>query len=321
MNWWAKNRNGWLRRLAVVLLAGGCGLAGCGKKTASTEQGNTGGEATTPANKEQEGQAAGTVVTPTPAGTVPAQRDQWRQSFTDATRGADNPPDDQGRPPDMTVSNKSVYKILKEVTQNWDTILLKTESGQWIDYKATLETDLGEIEIKLLAEHAPNHVRNFVALAQAGYYDQLFFDRVLHEEVQDPNPEIAAILRLDAVEAGCPLGTGENASGSIGYWLKPECDGQQEPSLFEEGAVGACRGDEKDTGATRFYITLNKAPYLAGNYTVFGKVTRGLDIVRKIAEKPVIVDDKDRNGSRRPEKPVVIKKVTISTQVRAKPEG
>src|SRR5436305_898611 len=88
-----------------------------------------------------------------------------------------------------------------------------------------------------------------------------------------------AVAPADAGAAGCPLGTGENVSGSIGYWLKPECDEQQDPVLFEEGALGACRGDEKDTAATRFYITLTRAPYLAGNYTVFGKVARGLDVV------------------------------------------
>ena len=69
--------------------------------------------------------------------------------------------------------------------------------------------------------------------------------------------------------------------------------------------------DELDSAGCRFYITLNKAPYLDGNYTVFARVTRGLDVARKISQQPIILDDQDVNGSRRPEKPVVIQKVTI----------
>src|SRR5262249_37981952 len=96
--------------------------------------------------------------------------------------------------------------------------------------------------------------------------------------------------------------------GSIGYWLKPEFN----PELkHEEGTVGACRGEEEDTAACRFYINLGKAPTLDGHYTVFGKVTRGLEVARIIFKQPVRADEEDEEGYHRPEKPVVIRKVVI----------
>jgi cyclophilin family peptidyl-prolyl cis-trans isomerase len=110
------------------------------------------------------------------------------------------------------------------------------------------------------------------------------------------------------LEGGCPLGTGDLGVGSIGYWLKPEFNKE----AHEEGTGGACHGEEPDTAACRFYITLSKAPFLNGNFTVFGKVTQGLDIARKIFWLPVRNDPEYPEGDR-PEKPVVIRKVTIRT--------
>src|SRR5262249_47435071 len=95
--------------------------------------------------------------------------------------------------------------------------------------------------------------------------------------------------------------------GSIGYWLKPElCD----KVIHEEGTVGAWHAEEVETAACKFYITLSKAPWMDGNWTVFGKVTQGLDVARKILEGPVRRDDEFRD---RPQHPVVIRSVTIET--------
>jgi cyclophilin family peptidyl-prolyl cis-trans isomerase len=203
-----------------------------------------------------------------------------------------------------------VYKIYKEVLRLWDTIRFVAADGRRIEYSATIETDLGDIEIALRPDLAPNHVRNFVALARAGYYEELFFDRIRHEEAEVDQGQMQV---LDSIEAGCPLGTGEPGNGSIGYWLKPELPPADAKVSHEPGTVGACHGEEADTAACRFYITLCDAPFLDGNFTVFGKVTRGLDVARKIAEQPIILDDQDAEGSHRPEKPIKIKRVTIHT--------
>jgi cyclophilin family peptidyl-prolyl cis-trans isomerase len=241
-------------------------------------------------------------------------RDPLHQSFAQAVRDANDPPSDATRPPDVTVTNKPTHKLNAEVVRLWDTIRFTTPDGKRIDYTATIETALGKIVIELHSDWAPNHVRNFVALAKAGYYDSLRFDRVYHAETPAAGGEPAT--SFDDIEAGCPLGTGETASGSIGYWLKPEF--KVEP-LHQEGAVGACRSTEADTAACRFYITLCKAPVLDNNYTVFGKVVEGLDVARKISMRPVIIDEQDVGNSRRPEKPVVIDKVMIQTREVAVP--
>ena len=71
------------------------------------------------------------------------------------------------------------------------------------------------------------------------------------------------------------------------------------------------QGAEADTAACRFYITLCKAPQLNGNFTVFGKVTKGLDVVRTISLQPVRIEEQDTDGYHKPDRPVVIDKVTI----------
>jgi peptidyl-prolyl cis-trans isomerase B (cyclophilin B) len=188
-------------------------------------------------------------------------------------------------------------------------------NGHRIDYTAVVETDFGPIEIALRPDRAPNHVRNFLALARAGYYDGLHFDRIIHEVSPDGTGE-----PFDAVEGGCPLGTGEAEGGSIGYWLKADPldpAGKPvavEPLPHEEGAVGASHGTDRDSAGCKFYITLCKAPFLDGNYTVFGKVTRGLDVARTMFHQPVVADEENPNsGHDRPQKPIVIRKVTIAT--------
>jgi peptidyl-prolyl cis-trans isomerase B (cyclophilin B) len=284
-------------------------MVGCGKRTASPdpvqaaspEAGSEGAVTGSPA------EATGAVEQSTAGTGAPAgEADRLQQSFAQATRPGDDPPAGTQRPVDETMTGKATGKLYSEVVRLWDEVRF-TADGKPLEYAATIETDLGPIEIKLRPDLAPNHVRNFVALARAGYYDGLCFDRIHHEEDEgDPK------TRLDEVEAGCPLGTGEPGLDHIGYWLNPEFDDPQHPrATHEEGTVGACRGDELDSAACRFYITLNKAPYLDGNYTVFGKVTRGLDVVRKIFAQPVIVGDEDVNDSRRPEKPVVMRRVSI----------
>ena len=190
------------------------------------------------------------------------------------------------------------------MTKLWDDIRFVAPDGKLPAYRAVLDTELGPIEITLKPKQAPNHVRNFIALAQAGYYDQLFFERVRHEKNEMTGQE------LHLIEGGCPLGTGGTGTGSIGYWLKNEFTPPDKMS-HDEGVVGACRGEEEDSAATRFYITLSKAPFLDGNYTVFGKVTQGLDVARKIFVQPIVVDEQDRDAHRRPEKAVLIRKVTI----------
>ena len=222
------------------------------------------------------------------------------QPFAEAT--ISEPPEDWHRPPDTTLTGKSVGKLYVEVKNHWEQIRFVSPAGKPLAYWATLDTEMGEIEIALRPELAPNHVRSFIALAQAGYFDGLVFERTVHENGPDG--------KLELIEGGCPVGTGEMGYGSIGYWLKPELH----PEVpHDEGTVGASHGEGKDTAACKFYITFSRCPFMDGEYTVFGKVTQGMGIARKILSLPVRDDSEFPDGDR-PIKPVVIRKVTIHTK-------
>ena len=119
----------------------------------------------------------------------------------------------------------------------------------------------GEFRIDFYQEDAPKTVENFVTLAGKGFYDGLTFHRV----------QPGAI-----VHGGDPRGDG---SGGPGYTIKAEPSNRK----HERGALAMARLVSPDTAGSQFYITLTSAPELDGHYTVFGKVTSGMDVVDKIA--------------------------------------
>ncbi len=288
-----------LRHLAAALLLAGL-AAGCGQKAAPPDTAADSTKPTTPEGKpaDPEPGKASVVAKAAPS-------DKFHMPFAEATRGPDNPPASSMRPPDCLRSGKPVIAVLDGVDAAWASIRFTSPAGKKITYTAELQTSEGVVQMTLLHEQAPNHVRNFVALARAGYYDGLTFER-LRKEVTEAGT-------FESIEAGCPECSGEAGQGHIGYWLKDELT---PPSVMkhEEGVVGACRGPEEHSAACRFYISMTAAPSLDGATTLFGKVTTGLDVARKILSGPVASEDKDIVGGRRPVKPAVIHKVTISQQ-------
>ncbi len=195
-------------------------------------------------------------------------------------------------PPDTTLAGKSAAKLADDVRTLWPTVKL-TDTP-----RATIKTELGNIEITFDPAVAPNHVRNFLALTKAGYFDNLVFERVVTQAFvsADNTTEL-----LEYVTAGCPLGDGTPGRGHLGYFVKPELS----DVTHAEGTVGFLREEDGATSGTRFYITLGPNPTLDGDGIVVGKVTLGMDVLRKIADAPA----KDA-GSELPAKPVVMQKVT-----------
>ena len=118
----------------------------------------------------------------------------------------------------------------------------------------------GEFRIDFFPEDAPKTVENFVTLARKGFYDGLSFHRV--------QPGVL-------VHGGDPRGDG---SGGPGHTIKAEVNKQK----HERGAVAMARGLTPDSAGSQFYITLAGAAELDGHYTVFGKVTSGMEVVDKI---------------------------------------
>jgi peptidyl-prolyl cis-trans isomerase B (cyclophilin B) len=280
---------------ALAVSAVTLALAGCGAGSSPTAEVTL----TVPPAKDP---AKPSVGTPN---TGPSYyRDEQHAPFEKAIRSLDDPPADSNRPPDTTRGGKATFALFQQVRQEWDGIKFATAAGKKVTWRATLETDRGVVELAFYPEHAPNHVRNFLALAKVGYFDGLCFERIHVEEVMAGGP------KLENLEFGCPEGTGEPGGGSIGYWLLREFN----KLPHEEGTLGAIRGNDADTAACRCYITLGKAPYLDGKFTVFGKVTQGLDVARIIFQQPVLDDDASRPGSRRPVTPVTITKVSLHSQ-------
>lgn len=134
--------------------------------------------------------------------------------------------------------------------------------------KAVIKTSKGDITVELYPKEAPLSVTNFVQLAKSGFYNNLTFHRVVENFV---------------VQGGDPEGTGR---GGPGYTVKAELEGN--PHKHVAGALAWARqGDEvnpeKRSSGSQFYITLAATPFLDNGYTVFGKTTAGMDVVKKIA--------------------------------------
>jgi peptidyl-prolyl cis-trans isomerase B (cyclophilin B) len=205
-------------------------------------------------------------------------------------------------PKARTVAGKSIGSVAAKVEALWPTIAFVNEkTGKPIRYTAVVATDQGTIEIALRPDVAPNHCRNFIALARAGYYDGLFFERVVQQEAADDTK-----ARLTLIEGGCPDGTGETGYGHIGYLLKPELS---ESAKHEEGTVGFCTEGASEVAGVRFYLCLTPAPALDGQFTVFGKITRGIEAARTIAGRTVPPAGTDPAAFH----PAAIRAVTITT--------
>ncbi|HEV8481765.1 MAG TPA: HEAT repeat domain-containing protein [Candidatus Eisenbacteria bacterium] len=121
---------------------------------------------------------------------------------------------------------------------------------------AILKTARGEIEIQLYPVDAPLTVANFVTLARKGYYDKTHFHRIVPNFV---------------VQDGDPTGTGW---GGPGYAIRCEYNRRR----YDTGAVGMALSG-KDTGGSQYFITQSPQPHLDGRYTIFGHVTRGLELL------------------------------------------
>lgn len=133
-------------------------------------------------------------------------------------------------------------------------------------YRAVLETSVGDIEIAFTPEQAPEHVRNFLRLASAGVYDGTSWHRVVKGFVVQTGHMPTRREPLS------------QAQGRLVRDLKAEFNDQ----IHDVGTVSMARLAEPDTANTSFFIVTARAEMLDGKYTVFGRVTRGLDVVQKI---------------------------------------
>lgn len=139
---------------------------------------------------------------------------------------------------------------------------------------AVMETSKGPIVLEFYADDAPNHVASFIELAEQGYYDGLKFHRVIPGFVAQGGDPITRDLTPDQVRQGAP-GVG---TGGPGWNLKAEFNSRK----HETGTLAMARSQSPDSAGSQFYICLAPQPSLDGQYTVFGRVAEGMDVVMSI---------------------------------------
>jgi cyclophilin family peptidyl-prolyl cis-trans isomerase len=227
--------------------------------------------------------------------------DKYDQPFVKAVTEDVGP--DQLLPPDRTIAGKSTAVLREAVERVWPTIKIADAAGKPQPWVAIFETDEGAIEIALRPDLAPNHCRNLLALVKVGYYDGLRFDRIVQQEAEAPD---GSRSEVHLVRFGCPAGTGDPGIGHLGYRLRSEFS----DTKHEIGTVGFTRDvNDPSSGGVRLYVTLAPAPALDGNFTIVGKVTKGMDVIVRIAAGKLLPPDVDPS-SELPQKPVTIRKAT-----------
>ncbi len=121
----------------------------------------------------------------------------------------------------------------------------------------------GDVVIKLRPDLAPGHVQRITELAEKGFYDGVTFHRVI--------PGFMA-------QTGDPTGTGRGGSD------KPDLKAEFSKAPFERGTLGMARSQSPNSANSQFFICFDRADWLDGQYTVFGKVVDGMELVDAIAK-------------------------------------
>ena len=151
-----------------------------------------------------------------------------------------------------------------------------------------LETSEGEILAELWPDVAPRHAENFVKLTAKGFYDGLSFHRIIPGFV---------------IQGGCPRGAG---TGGPGWRVKAEFNDRP----HDKGVLSMARSADPDSAGSQFFICLTRehCQHLDGQYTAFGRVIEGLDVVDKLGAARLA----DANAGT-PAKPPKIIKATVVT--------
>ena len=148
----------------------------------------------------------------------------------------------------------------------------------------------GVIRAELYPDVAPNSVNNFISLIRKGFYDGLIFHRVIPGFM---------------IQGGCPNG---NGMGGPGYSIKGEFthNGVKNDLKHDRGVLSMARAMHPNSAGSQFFIMVEKAPHLDGDYAAFGKVIEGMEVADAIVSAKADWND-------RPRQPQRMKKVTVDT--------
>ncbi|MDB3969650.1 peptidylprolyl isomerase [Acidimicrobiia bacterium] len=177
---------------------------------------------------------------------------------------------------ESTMSDEKVYSSMPEMSID-----------QSKSYTAVIQTSMGDLSVEFFSDTAPITVNNFISLSIDGYYDNIIFHRV-----------ISGFM----IQGGDPSGTGHGEYGKFpGYTFEDELNNQQP---YEKGILAMANAGPNTNGSQFFIMHVDyPLPY---QYTIFGKVTAGLDVIDSIASVQTAEGDK-------PVEDVVILGVTVSS--------
>jgi cyclophilin family peptidyl-prolyl cis-trans isomerase len=156
---------------------------------------------------------------------------------------------------------------------------------------AVLHTNHGDIVLKFFPDKAPKHVESFKKLVREGFYDGTKFHRIIPGfmiQGGDPNSKSDDRAR--------------HGTGGPGFQLKAEFN----DTKHVRGILSAARSASPDSAGSQFFIMVATAPHLDGQYTAYGEVVEGLEVVDKIVKLP-----KDRNDNPLAENPAIIESAEI----------
>lgn len=157
---------------------------------------------------------------------------------------------------------KTSTPVDADKTQAQNTMEMEVGAEGLSQTQAMIKTVHGNIVFKFYPDKAPNTVKRIIELIEQGFYDGLTFHRVIPGFV---------------IQGGDPKG---NGSGGSGKKLKAEFNDMKH--IY--GAVAMARAQDVDSADSQFYISLGTLPHLDNKYTVFGQVTKGMDLLPKIVK-------------------------------------
>ena len=191
-----------------------------------------------------------------------------------------------------TATETTTQATATDTTATAATAPASSEEKPMSDFKdkvAELHTTAGDITFRFFPDKAPNHVRNFLDLAEKGFYNGTKFHRIIPGfMVQGGDPNTVS---------GPPESWGTGGSPNR---LKAEFN----DIPHKRGIVSMARSQDPNSASSQFFIVTSDSRFLDGQYTAFGQVTKGMDVADKIVNAP-------RGANDRPNNPTAIKSITV----------
>ena len=177
-----------------------------------------------------------------------------------------------------------------------------TKSRDYVHTLAILKTSQGDVTVRFFSDKAPNHVRNFVDLSAKGFYDGTLFHRVIPDfmiQGGDPNTK-----QPETPTARYGTGGNKDASGAP---VNVKAEFNDTP--HRRGILSMARASSPDSASSQFFIVVKDSPFLDRQYTAFGEVTKGMEVVDKIVAESNY--DPASGGAGKPRNPQKLLKVEL----------